>query len=88
MPARTSAPRPSRSASTPAAEQWFAICSTTPRPPVAMSVAACRARLNAEVPEPARRSMKTMAGKPARSTSWVWARKSMSSPNSVDASLP
>ena len=52
--------RPSRSASTPAAEQWFAICSTTPRPPVAMNAGRLDGRLSADVPGPARRSMNIM----------------------------
>ena len=50
MPARTSAPRPSRSASSPAAEQWFAICSATSRPPVAMSRNDCCQRFTTVAP--------------------------------------
>ncbi|MGI9032458.1 MAG: DUF4242 domain-containing protein [Acidimicrobiales bacterium] len=37
MPARTAALGPNRSASWPAAEQWLAICSTTPRPLAAIA---------------------------------------------------
>jgi hypothetical protein len=88
MPARTPALSPNRSASSPAAEQWLAICSTMPRPPVAMITMAWRAGLSADVPKPALRSMNTIAGNPARSTSTARARKSMSSPKSIAASFP
>ena len=88
MPACTSSLSPRRVASAPAAEQWSAICWTTWRPPLAMNTAAWRARLKADVPWPARRSMNTMAGNPARSVSMACARKSMSSPKRSAASLP
>ena len=85
---RTSSSRPSCWHKTPAAEQWLAIWAMTVRPPVAISLAACRARPMGPAPAPAWPSMKKRAPSPPRSTIRASERKATSSPKTAAASSP